>query len=135
MQQRIQDKLIFEDLDEKYDVQVNTGPPLVLTQVDRYLHGPVSSNENNHDTTDQVNTSIAQLLKDIDKWTESGFLSRKPSMSLVNPAAAVSALGELTPGGSLMKGFREDSLGREYILNFVFFIFFFFNILLLIFFF
>jgi hypothetical protein len=32
----------------------------------------------------------------------------------VNPAAAVSALGELTPGGALMKGFEEESLAREY---------------------
>ncbi|XP_014213223.1 general transcription factor IIH subunit 1 [Copidosoma floridanum] len=109
----IQDKIVFEDLDDKYDVQVNTGPPLVLTQVDRYLHGPVSLNENNHDaSTDQIRVTISQLLKEMEKWSSTAYLPRQPSTSLVNPAAAVSALGELTPGGSLMKGFREDSLSQ-----------------------
>jgi len=32
----------------------------------------------------------------------------------VNPAAAVSALGELTPGGALMEGFEKESLACEY---------------------
>jgi hypothetical protein len=40
--------------------------------------------------------------------------SRPGATALVNPAAAVSALGELTPGGALMKGFEEESLAREY---------------------
>ena len=34
---------------------------------------------------------------------------------LVSPAVAVSALGELTPGGALMKGFQEESLARKFL--------------------
>ena len=92
----------------------NTGPALVLTQVDRYLHGPVPNLENNHDTSiEHVKTIASQLMRETGKWAATAYLPRQPSASLVNPAAAVSALGELTPGGSLMKGFREDSLGRK----------------------
>lgn len=107
--------MIFEDLDPKQDVNLNTGPPLVLTQTDRYLHGPTSSTENNHENVNHKPHSIAsQLLKEMERQAAAGYLPRQPSTSLVNPAATVSALGELTPGGSLMKGFREDNLGRKY---------------------
>lgn len=51
----------------------------------------------------------------MEKQAAAGYLPRQPAAALINPAATVSALGELTPGGSLMKGFREESLGREYI--------------------
>lgn len=37
------------------------------------------------------------------------------SNSLVTPASAVSALGELSPGGALMRGFQEQSLAREFL--------------------
>jgi len=40
--------------------------------------------------------------------------SRPAATALVNPAAAVSALGELTSCGALMKGFEEELLAREY---------------------
>jgi transcription initiation factor TFIIH subunit 1 len=105
---------VYEDLDTKFDVRSNTGPPLILTQVDRYLHGPVPNVENNHDSSvEHVKMIASQLMKETNKWSHTAYLSRQPSTSLVSPAASVSALGELTPGGSLMKGFREDSLGRE----------------------
>ena len=45
-------------------------------------------------------------------WLTGNSIPRQLATSLVSPAAAVSALGELTPGGSLMKGFREESLGQ-----------------------
>lgn len=79
------------------------------------MHGPVSNSENNHEpTTENVKTVASQLMREVDKWVSTSYLCRQTSTSLVNPAAAVSALGELTPGGALMKGFREDSLSREY---------------------
>ncbi|KAJ8678760.1 hypothetical protein QAD02_014547 [Eretmocerus hayati] len=110
---RIQEKLVYEDLDSKCDVQTSTGPPLVLTQVDRYLHGPVSSADvNDESPVEQIKSVAGQLMKELDRWASAGYLPRQNSTSLVSPAAAVSALGELTPGGSLMKGFREDSLGQ-----------------------
>lgn len=45
--------------------------------------------------------------------------------SLVKPAAAVSALGELTPGGELMKGFIAESQARKFMYLFMIFVFYF----------
>ena len=53
----------------------------------------------------------SRLQREAENWCSH---SRPVATSLVNPAAAVSALGELTPGGALMKGFEEESLAREY---------------------
>jgi len=53
----------------------------------------------------------SRLQHEADSWCSH---SRLVATALVNPAAAVSALGELTPGGALMKGFEEESLAREY---------------------
>jgi transcription initiation factor TFIIH subunit 1 len=52
-----------------------------------------------------------RLQREAESWCS---VSRPQPTALVNPAAAVSALGELTPGGALMKGFEEESLAREY---------------------
>lgn len=113
MQQRLKEKTFLEDLDTKCDVQLNTGPPLVLTQVDRYLHGPVPSAENNHDTNiEQVKTVAVELMREVKKWANASYLPRQPSNLLVSTDAALFALGELSPGGALMKGFRGDSLSR-----------------------
>lgn len=37
---------------------------------------------------------------------------RQSINNLVSPAASVGALGELSPGGALMRGFQEQSLAR-----------------------
>lgn len=58
-------------------------------------------------------TITRNILQDIrQQWS-----SRQPSSALVSPAAAVGALGELSPGGALMRGFQEQSLGRKYANN------------------
>lgn len=40
--------------------------------------------------------------------------SRMPTASLMGACAAVGALGELSPGGALMRGFKEQSLARMF---------------------
>jgi transcription initiation factor TFIIH subunit 1 len=60
---------------------------------------------------DDIHTVTARLQHEAESWCS---ISRPQATALVNPAAAVSALGELTPGGALMKGFEEESLAREY---------------------
>jgi transcription initiation factor TFIIH subunit 1 len=56
-----------------------------------------------------MHAMTARLQHEAESWCS---ISRSQT-ALVNPAAAVSALGELTPGGALMKGFEEESLARE----------------------
>lgn len=63
--------------------------------------------------TDYINSSEASsilrgVIQETRQWN-----SRYPATSLVTPAAAVGALGELSPGGALMRGFQEQSLARK----------------------
>ncbi|XP_066587658.1 general transcription factor IIH subunit 1 isoform X2 [Prorops nasuta] len=109
---RIQEKLRYEDLDKSCDMIVSNGPPLNLTQIDRYLHGPVPGYGSTEPTSEELHVILSQIKKEGSSWLTNNGLSRQLSVSLVSPAAAVSALGELTPGGALMKGFREESLGQ-----------------------
>lgn len=84
-----------------------------MTHVDRYLRGPVPSNENIELSSDDVLLALNQVKKETANWLNGNNIPRQTASSYVSPSAAVSALGELTPGGALMKGFREESLGRE----------------------
>lgn len=68
-------------------------------------------------TSEELFVTLSHLKKEASVWITGNTLPRQAATSLVSPAAAVSALGELTPGGSLMKGFREESLGRKDIQN------------------
>lgn len=84
-----------------------------LTHVDRYLHGPVPGYRDTESTSEELLVTLNYLKKEACGWISGNVLPRQAATSLVSPAAAVLALGELTPGGSLMKGFREESLGRK----------------------
>lgn len=114
LQRRIQEKLIYNDLDTSCDINTNNGTPLNLTHIDRYLHGPVPGYGDTESTSEELLAMLSHIKKEASSWISGNTLPRQAATSLVSPAAAVSALGELTPGGALMKGFREESLGREY---------------------
>ncbi|XP_034935021.1 general transcription factor IIH subunit 1 [Chelonus insularis] len=109
---RIQEKLVYDDLDASQDVNVAVGTPLNLTHIDRYLHGPITSNSTTETTINDPQTTLSQLKREAANWVNGNTLSRQSATSLISPAASVSALGELTPGGALMKGFREDNVGQ-----------------------
>jgi len=113
LQRRIQEKITYDDLDESCDINTNNGAPLNLTHIDRYLHGPVPGCGSIEPTSEELFVTLNHLKKEASGWITGSTLPRQAATSLVSPAAAVSALGELTPGGSLMKGFREESLGRK----------------------
>lgn len=114
LQSRIQEKITYDDLDTSCDINTNKETPLHLSHVDRYLHGPIPGYGNTEPTSEELLITLSQLKKEASGWLYGNTLPRQAATSLVSPAAAVSALGELTPGGSLMKGFREESLGRKY---------------------
>lgn len=88
--------------------------PLKLTQIDRYLHGPVPGSEKFGVHQKEIPIILNQMRIETAKWGNNANLPRQDSKTLVSPGAAVLALGELTPGGALMKGFREESLGRKF---------------------
>lgn len=64
--------------------------------------------------TEQLNPNeVAAVCRGVLQETKQWQTGRQPSSALVSPAAAVGALGELSPGGALMRGFQEQSLARK----------------------
>ncbi|XP_055621631.1 general transcription factor IIH subunit 1 [Toxorhynchites rutilus septentrionalis] len=112
---RILEKIHYDDLED--DSDSSKAPKLLnLTRIERYLHGPVPStgvsSSGFHDTqTDNglhdLDSVNAYILQSTSSWN-----NRTPHKVLVNATAAVNALGELSPGGALMRGFQEQSLAQ-----------------------
>ena len=105
--QRIQSKITYEDLDSP-SASSSGGPSLSLSKVERYLHGPMPDSNVEQLNPNEASSVLRGVLQETRQWQ-----SRHPSTSLVTPAAAVGALGELSPGGALMRGFQEQSLARK----------------------
>lgn len=116
---RILEKIHYDDLEDDNDASKQP-KQLSLTKIERYLHGPVpstgaiaaASSGGYHDTQsdhglhdlDSVN---AYILQSTGSWN-----NRTPHKVLVSAKSAVNALGELSPGGALMRGFQEQSLAQ-----------------------
>lgn len=60
-------------------------------------------------TPGEVSSASRRVLQQARQWYDGAL----PSRALISPAAAVSALGELSPGGALMRGFQEQSIARK----------------------
>lgn len=85
---------------------------MIFFKVERYLHGPVPINNTTEviDTDPQDLTYVQdQIMQDTEMWG-----ARTPHKVLVSATSAVNALGELSPGGALMRGFQEQSLARKF---------------------
>lgn len=114
---RIMEKIRYDDLiSENTTEEINgcTNKPatvseLSLLKVERYLHGPIPNLQTNegNDNINNMEVTLAQIFKTTELWGQ-----RTPQKLLINPKAAVSALGELSPGGALMRGFQEQSLSQ-----------------------
>lgn len=105
---RITEKITYEDLSDDVAAK-KVLPQLNLTKIERYLHGPVPIT-NTETTEEPQNLELVQLqiFQDTDNWN-----TRTPHKVLVSATSAVNALGELSPGGALMRGFQEQSLARK----------------------
>lgn len=112
---RIMEKLVYDDLSsETNDTDevdaAHQANQLNLQKIERYLQGPVQAVTVANDRTDNLNSmeqTHTAILGSLDLWR-----ARTPQKLLINPKAAVNALGELSPGGSLMRGFQEQSLSQ-----------------------
>ncbi|XP_071452496.1 general transcription factor IIH subunit 1 [Hetaerina americana] len=98
---KIREKITYDDLEESTSTITSR---LNLSKVERYLHGPLPGSSNVA-TSDEVVYSQQQFKRELESWN-----SHKTQ--LINPATAVNVLGELTPGGILMKGYAQDSLAQ-----------------------
>ncbi|KAF2882657.1 hypothetical protein ILUMI_23521 [Ignelater luminosus] len=106
--QRIQEKITYNDLESSNENQNSSRSQLSLSKVERYLHGPMPGASIEHLLPNEAATVNRGVLLECRQWQG----GRQLSNNLVSPAASVGALGELSPGGALMRGFQEQSLAQ-----------------------
>lgn len=116
--QRIIEKIHYEDLGEPLieaadttdsSKKIKKSQQLSLAKEERYLHGPMPiTGYDMHEDPRRMEEIQYHLMRATENWNQ-----RTPHKVLVSPTAAVNALGELSPGGALMRGFHEQSVGRK----------------------
>ena len=102
---RLRQLVDFEDLDAP---PAKKQPSLKLAKVERYLNGPTPASSSavasQYLHVSEVGKSRADLRRVLAGW------ERGNALSSLSAANAVSALVELSPGGTLMKTSRGDAL-------------------------
>lgn len=108
---RLIEKIVYEDLvDDPIETVSNGHTELSLSKVDRYCHGPVIAPIVDHSVDpNDLETVQMKMLQETEGWK-----MRTPHKVLVNPKTAVHVLGELSPGGALMRGYRDLSATRKF---------------------
>jgi transcription initiation factor TFIIH subunit 1 len=116
--QRISEKIEYTDLgstsENLSDKSASQSANINLEKLERYLYGPMPSSHkgnvanNHHKNSEHSLESIDYILRK--KVSDLG--QRIPHNKLISPAAAVNALGELSPGGLLMSGYRDQNLSQ-----------------------
>ncbi|XP_076311883.1 general transcription factor IIH subunit 1-like isoform X2 [Tachypleus tridentatus] len=105
---KLQEKTYYEDLVEGNQSESNV---LNLTRSDRYLNGPIPhmdceefSNEDFLQTSNLIKSEISQWCPNLTQ--------------VITSTTAISALGELSPGGALMKGSQQIPLKESVPIHF-----------------
>jgi hypothetical protein len=78
---------------------------LNLTRIDRYLNGPIPDFKTDVVSIDQIKQTAHVMREYNKKWSN--------CPRLLDSVTAVKILGELRPGGALMKGHRTDNTARK----------------------
>ncbi|XP_017133170.1 general transcription factor IIH subunit 1 [Drosophila elegans] len=115
--QRLMEKIHYEDLgeplmegddDAAHGDKVTKSKQFELSKVERYLNGPVqNSMYDSHNDPMSLEEVQYKLVRNSESW-----LNRNVQRTFICSKAAVNALGELSPGGSMMRGFQEQSAGQ-----------------------
>ncbi|XP_041982883.1 general transcription factor IIH subunit 1 [Aricia agestis] len=103
--QRILEKIHYEDLGDK---DTDTKQDLKLSKVERYLLGPASQVSQSSASTSNP-PPLSALVSICQAWSGGQQCSRP---ARVSAAAAVAALGELSPGGALMRHHHAASMAQ-----------------------
>ncbi|EDW02688.1 general transcription factor IIH subunit 1 [Drosophila grimshawi] len=112
---RVMEKIRYEDLgnpqsesDDDAPQSSNKAKHFELSKVERYLNGPLQNQMyENHSDSLAFEYVQYKLVRNSESW-----LDRSAQRNVICSKAAVNALGELSPGGSLMRGFQEQSAGQ-----------------------
>eukprot|EP00099_Drosophila_melanogaster_P005466 NP_001246321.1 transcription factor B1, isoform D [Drosophila melanogaster] len=113
--QRLMEKIHYVDLgdpilegDDSANGEKAKSKHFELSKVERYLNGPVqNSMYDNHNDPMSLEEVQYKLVRNSESW-----LNRNVQRTFICSKAAVNALGELSPGGSMMRGFQEQSAGQ-----------------------
>lgn len=105
---KILEKITYDDLEDK-DNEKNGNVHLNLSKVERYLHGPMPDTITDHINPNEASHIMRSVLQEARQWQAR---PHAPNYGLVPPSAAIVALGDLSPGGALMRGFQEQSLAQ-----------------------
>lgn len=103
---RILEKIHYEDLESSSKTE-EANQELVLSKIERYLLGPSSTSSQS--STKSALPPISGLAAVCQSWA-AGQVSARPTR--MPPAAAVGALGELSPGGQLMRHHHAGSMAQ-----------------------
>lgn len=100
---KIAEKMVYEDLANDAS---SSFTKLNLTRIDRYLNGPIPDFKTDPVSSDQIKQTALVMREYNKKWSN--------CPRLLDSVTAVKVLGELRPGGILMKGNRNENTSREY---------------------
>ncbi|XP_075985028.1 transcription factor B1 [Anticarsia gemmatalis] len=103
---RILEKIHYEDLEDKNTNE--DAQELKLSKIERYLLGPSSQTHHTHTQTNNP-PPLSALASICQAWS-SGQQCQRPVR--VSAGAAVGALGELSPGGALMRHHHAASMAQ-----------------------
>merc|ERR1712098_164832 len=101
---RILEKSNFDDLGAP---DVKKPSSLTLSRLERYFTGPTPAASQDYLTQDELHKSRVGLQQELEKWTA------QRSQAVLSSSAAVSVLGDLSPGGAMMVGSRQDLLAEQ----------------------
>ncbi|KAG5682005.1 hypothetical protein PVAND_011401 [Polypedilum vanderplanki] len=112
---RIAEKIHYDDLGNDLTQQnkdMSTVTNINLDKLERYLYGPMPSNENSFVNSNKYKVAPIDVVDMTIRKNTSEWSQRVTHKQLINPTAAVNALGELSPGGVLMSGYHDHNLSQ-----------------------
>jgi len=101
---RIEDSGVYEDLGAP---EAKRPALLHLSRLERYFTGPTPAASQDYLTQDELAKSRDSLKEELRRWKD----QRNPPV--LSSKAAVSVLGDLSPGGARMVGSRQDQLAEN----------------------
>lgn len=101
---RLAEASVWEDLGAP---ESKRAAPLQLSRMERYFSGPTPAASQDYLTQDELAKSRLSLKEELARWRE----GRNPAV--LSSKAAVSVLGDLSPGGNRMVSSRQDQLAEN----------------------
>lgn len=112
--QRILETIQYDDLgsDSAEKLAPAATNNLSLEKLERYLYGPTPSTSTNTSSHSKTHENSADVVDQMIRQNANEWGQRVPHKQLLNPSHAVNALGELSPGGLLMRGYQDQNLSQ-----------------------